>query len=112
MNKLTQLLQSIQALDIKHQLASQVSMMDAGNNSIVFTNKLGTFFGAGIVMIGAMGAAIGQGFIGGKAQEALSRNPEVSAQLFKQYIISAAICESTAIYCLIISILLIFVAGR
>lgn len=65
------------------------------------------FIGAGLTMLGALGTSLGQGFIGGKSLEALSRNPEISDQIFKQYIISAAICESVAIYCLIITLIMI-----
>lgn len=65
------------------------------------------FIGVGLSMLGCLGTSLGQGIIGGKALEALSRNPEISNQIFKQYIISAAICESAAIYSLIISLVLI-----
>ncbi|AGX89160.1 ATP synthase F0 subunit C [Mycoplasma parvum] len=68
-------------------------------------NKWG-LIGAGIAMIAGMGAAIAQGYMGGKAVEALARNPEVEALIFKQFIIGAAICESVAIYALIIAIII------
>lgn len=64
--------------------------------------------GAGISLIAGVGAAIGQGYIGGKAIEALARNPEVEALIFRQFIVGAAICESVAIYGLIVAILLMF----
>lgn len=64
--------------------------------------------GAGVSLIAGLGAAIGQGYIGGKAIEALARNPEVEALIFRQFIVGAAICESVAIYGLIVAILLMF----
>lgn len=68
----------------------------------------GNHIGAGISLIAGVGAAIGQGYIGGKAIEALARNPEVEALIFRQFIVGAAICESVAIYGLIVAILLMF----
>ncbi|OAL09893.1 F0F1 ATP synthase subunit C [Candidatus Mycoplasma haematobovis] len=67
--------------------------------------KLGQNIGAGISLIAGLGAAIGQGYIGGKAVEALARNPEVEALIFRQYIVGAAVCESVAIYGLIVALL-------
>lgn len=67
--------------------------------------------GAGISLVAGLGAAVGQGYIGGKAIEALARNPEVEALIFRQFIVGAAICESVAIYGLIVAILLMFAVG-
>lgn len=65
--------------------------------------------GAGITMgLGAIGSGIGIGIIGGKAMEAMGRNPEVSNSLFTNMIIACAICESCAIYALVISFLILF----
>lgn len=66
------------------------------------------YIGAGVSLVAGLGAAIGQGYIGGKAIEALARNPEVEALIFRQFIVGAAICESVAIYGLIVAILLMF----
>ncbi|CCE66851.1 ATP synthase, C chain [Candidatus Mycoplasma haemominutum 'Birmingham 1'] len=70
-------------------------------------NKM-QYIGAGVAMLAGCGAALAQGFIGGKAIEALARNPEVEALIFRQFIVGAAVCESVAIYGLIIAILLMF----
>ena len=70
-----------------------------------------SFVGAGMAAIGCIGSGIGQGFIGGKAVEALGRNPEVENKIRTQYIISAAIAESGAIYALTIAIMLLFVVA-
>ncbi|VEU76552.1 ATP synthase F0 subunit C [Mycoplasmopsis columboralis] len=68
--------------------------------------------GAGAAMIGAMGSAMGQGYAGGKAVEAISRNPEVEKKVRNMFIIVAAISESAAIYCLVIAFLLFFLGGK
>ena len=48
------------------------------------------------------GAAIGEGFLIGKALEAMGRNPEVSGELFTRMIIGVALAESYAIYALVL----------
>ncbi|QJB71382.1 ATP synthase F0 subunit C [Mycoplasma sp. 1654_15] len=65
--------------------------------------------GAGLAMIGGIGAGIGQGVSAAKAIEAVGRNPESEKTVFKFMIIGAAISETSAIYSLVISILLQFV---
>ncbi|MDQ7982940.1 MAG: ATP synthase F0 subunit C [Spiroplasma sp.] len=68
------------------------------------------FLGAGVATITCFGAGIGQGYAAGKAVEAVSRNPEVESKIRSMFIIGAAIAESGAIYGLVISLILIFVA--
>lgn len=43
-------------------------------------------------------SALGEGFLIGKALEAMGRNPETSGSIFSKMIIGAALAESTAIY--------------
>ncbi|PYC99580.1 ATP synthase F0 subunit C, partial [Microbacterium esteraromaticum] len=68
--------------------------------SIFFQSKdeLYKGIGAGVAILAGLGAALAQGYIGGKAVESLARNPEVEALIFKQFIVGAAVCESVAIY--------------
>ncbi len=66
--------------------------------------------GAGMASIGFLGAGIGQGYAAGKAAEAVGRNPEAEGRIRNMMIVGAAIAESSALYALVISILLIFVA--
>lgn len=68
------------------------------------------YLGAGLAMIGVLGIGIGQGAAGAKACEGIARNPDALAQLRTQFILSAALTETGAIYALIVAILLIFVA--
>ncbi len=70
----------------------------------------------GLVAIGAgiavgMGAlsSIGEGLICAKAIEGMARNPEMQKKLQSTMILAVALDESTAIYALIVAILLIFV---
>ena len=69
---------------------------------------IGKGIGAGVAILAGLGAALAQGYIGGKAVESLARNPEVEALIFKQFIVGAVVCESVAIYGLIVAILIMF----
>lgn len=70
--------------------------------------KVAAYIAAGLCMgIGALGPSIGQGFIGGKACESLGKKPEAYDQIFRMMMMSLAFVESTAIYALLISILLL-----
>ncbi|HML37789.1 MAG TPA: ATP synthase F0 subunit C [Bacillota bacterium] len=65
--------------------------------------------GAGIAAIGVIGGGIGIGTIGGKAVEAIARQPEAKGDIMSTMIISIAFAEVTSLYALIVSILLLFV---
>ena len=65
--------------------------------------------GAGLCMgIGAIGPAIGEGNAVGKALEAMARQPEMASALRTNMILGCAITETTGIYSLVISLLLMF----
>ena len=66
--------------------------------------------GAAICMgLGAIGPALGEGNAVGKALEGMARQPEASGDLRTNMILGCAITESTGIYSLVISLLLLFV---
>lgn len=66
--------------------------------------------GAAICMgLGAIGPAVGEGHAVGKALEGMARQPEASNNLRTNMILGCAITESTGIYSLVISLLLLFV---
>ncbi len=54
-------------------------------------------------------SAIGEGLIISHAIDGMSRNPEMQGKLQQTMIIGTALDESTAIYSLLIAILIIFV---
>ena len=74
------------------------------------TAQMGQYIGAGIAMIGAIGVGASHGYAAGSAAIAVGRNPEAQPKILNTLIIGMAITESTAIYSLIIAILIIFVA--
>ncbi len=64
---------------------------------------------AGLCMgLGAIGPAIGEGNAVGKALEAMARQPEMAGTLRTNMILGCAITETTGIYSLVISLLLMF----
>lgn len=60
-------------------------------------------FGAGLA---ALGAGIGIGSIGGKAMEAIARQPEATGEIRGAMIIAAALVEGAALAAIVISFLL------
>lgn len=62
--------------------------------------------GAGIAVLVGFGAGIGIGIATGKATEAISRQPEASGKIQTSLLLGAALAEATAIYGLIVAILI------
>lgn len=58
--------------------------------------------------LGAIGPGIGIGIIGGKATEAIGRNPEASAKIQTIMILTIAFAEAIAIYALVIALIVRF----
>lgn len=69
-----------------------------------------SFLGAGIAMgLGAIGPGVGEGFVAGKACEAIGRKPEEAGLLTRTMLVGQAVSESTGIYALVVALLLLFV---
>ena len=64
--------------------------------------------GAGIAVLTGIGPGIGQGYAAGKAVEALGRQPEAESSIRTLMITGQAVAETTGLYGLIVSIILIF----
>ena len=72
--------------------------------------EVAAYLGGGLAMgFGAIGAAIGEGYTAAKANLAVSRNPNLSGDIFKNMLVGQAVSESTGIYSLVIALLLLFV---
>ena len=67
------------------------------------------FIGAGIAVATGIGAGIGIGIAFGKAAEAVARQPEAQGKIMSTTILGAALAESTAIYGLVIALIILFV---
>ncbi|MDR2042991.1 MAG: ATP synthase F0 subunit C [Clostridium sp.] len=64
--------------------------------------------GAGIAALAGIGAGIGIGIATGKAAEAVARQPEAESKILKMLMMGGALAEATAIYGLIVAIMVIF----
>jgi len=70
---------------------------------------IGKALGAGLCMgIGAIGPAMGEGNAVSKALEGMARQPESAGNLRTTMILGCAITETTGIYALLISLLILF----
>jgi len=61
------------------------------------------------IALGAIAPAIAIGNIGGKAVEALGRNPEAESAIRTTMILAIAFAEAVAIYALVVALILKFV---
>lgn len=53
--------------------------------------------------VGAIGPALAIGMIGGKAMEAIGRNPEAAGKILVPMLLASAFAEAVAIYALVIA---------
>ena len=67
--------------------------------------KMGASIGAGIAVVGA---GIGIGQIGGKAMDAIARQPEAVGDIRSNMIVAAALIEGVAFFAVVVSLLVIF----
>jgi ATP synthase F0 subunit c len=67
--------------------------------------------GAGIAMIGALGAGVGIGILGAGATQAMARNPDATPTIQTNMILGMAFSEATAIYALAVALIIIFAGG-
>jgi F-type H+-transporting ATPase subunit c len=76
----------------------------------VSTESAAKFMAAAFAMgIGSIAPALGIGWIGGKAMEALGRNPEAAGAIQTNMILTVAFAEAIGIYALVVAILIGFV---
>lgn len=62
------------------------------------TPEAAIYIGKGIALLAMLSTALGQGYLIGKAFEAMGRNPEMEASLFSKMIVAVAMTETTAIF--------------
>jgi F-type H+-transporting ATPase subunit c len=64
---------------------------------------------AGItIAVGSVGPALGEGRAVASALQSIAQQPDESGTISRTLFVSLALIESTAIYCLIVSLILIF----
>lgn len=65
--------------------------------------------GAGLAMIGAAGAGAGIGIVAGGATQGIARNPDAAGAIQTNLILGIAFSEATAIYALVVALIILFV---
>ena len=66
----------------------------------------------GTIAIGSVGPALGEARVAAAAMEAIARQPDLAATITRTLFVSLAMIESTAIYCLLVSMMLMFKGGK
>jgi F-type H+-transporting ATPase subunit c len=75
--------------------------------------KIAAYVAAGVCMgIGSFGPALGLGMIGSKACESIGKKPESGGIVSRTMILALAFVESTAVYALVVSLVLLFYVGK
>lgn len=64
--------------------------------------------GTGLAMIAGLGPGIGEGYAAGKAVESVARQPEARGTIISTMILGQAVAESTAIYSLVVALILLY----
>ena len=68
-----------------------------------------SIFTAGLtVAFGAIGPALGEGRVAATALTAIAQQPDASSNISRTLFVSLAMIESTAIYCFVVAMILIF----
>ena len=67
------------------------------------------YIGIGLMAFGLGDSGIGEGYVCGKTMEAMGRNPEMYGKLRTGMILGCALTETTAIYSLLIALLMLFI---
>ena len=71
--------------------------------------KASALLGAGLSMgFGAIGSGIGSGYPGGQACLGISRQPAVSGRLTTNMLIGSAVCQTPAIFSMVVALMLMF----
>ena len=63
------------------------------------------------IAIGSIGPSLGEARTAAAALEAMARQPDLAGTITRTLFVSLAMIESTAIYCLLVSMLLLFKVG-
>jgi F-type H+-transporting ATPase subunit c len=66
--------------------------------------------GAGLAMLGAIGAGVGVGLAASGGVQAMGRNPDATSTIQTNMILGMAFAEAVAIYALAVALIIIFAA--
>ncbi|MGD9008807.1 MAG: ATP synthase F0 subunit C [Desulfobacteraceae bacterium] len=87
-------------------IAVLLLFVDMPGSSII---KAAALSGAGLSMgFGAVGSGLGSGFPGGQACIGIARQPAASGRLTTNMLIGSAVCQTPAIFSMVVALMLIF----
>jgi F-type H+-transporting ATPase subunit c len=66
--------------------------------------------GASLAMLATFGPGLGIGLLVNGAVQGIARNPDASGTILTNMILGIAFTEAIAIYCLVVSLLILFVS--
>ena len=69
-----------------------------------------TAIGAAIAAFTGLGAGLGIGLATAKATDAVARQPEADGKIMKMLVLGCALAEATAIYGLVVAVMIIFLS--
>jgi F-type H+-transporting ATPase subunit c len=84
----------------KHKKRKEISMLDTLPMLAAEAGNIGPFLP---LAFAGLGAGVGVGIVGGKAAEAVGRNPSAFGSILTMAIIGMALAEAIAIYGLVIA---------
>jgi ATP synthase F0 subunit c len=79
------------------------------NDPVAFVHAM-RFIGAGIAMLGAIGAGAGVGIAASGGVQAIGRNPDATSLIQTNMILGMAFAEAVAIYALAVALIIVFAA--
>jgi F-type H+-transporting ATPase subunit c len=79
------------------------------NDPVAFVHAM-RFLGAGIAMLGAIGAGAGVGIAASGGVQAIGRNPDATSLIQTNMILGMAFSEAVAIYALAVALIIVFAA--
>lgn len=71
------------------------------------TETSAALIAAAVAVLSGLGAGLGIGIATGKTAEAISRQPEASGKIQGAFLIGIALAEATAIYGLVVSLMIL-----
>ena len=87
-------------------IALMLMLLDFGQSPL----KAAALIGAGTCMgFGAIGSGVGSGFPAAQATIGTARQPEISGSLVTNMLIGAAVCQTPAIFAMVVALILMFV---
>ena len=92
-----------------HPIKIKLSAIKHGGNQNNMEVEAAKLIGAGLAMVGTIGAGIGIGMLVNGAVQGIARNPDASGDVQTNMILGIAFTEAVAIYCLVVALLILFV---